>query len=74
MTPPFTPYISPVTYEAAGDATHRLARRELELLHQEADRAFVRGTLKAGELVVGEGLQRLVPGLDVRLATTDGRS
>ncbi|ANM31074.1 hypothetical protein ABI59_18080 [Acidobacteria bacterium Mor1] len=48
-------------------ATHQLARRELVLLHQEQDRVYVRGTLETGDLVVGEGLQRLAPGLPVRV-------
>jgi len=61
------------TREATGDGTHRLARRELEVLHQQGDRAFVRGTLSAGELVVVEGLHRLAPGLEVRLAREEPR-
>ena len=43
-----------------------LERRELELLHQEADRVFVRGTLGDNERVVVGGLHRLVPGQRVR--------
>jgi RND family efflux transporter MFP subunit len=41
-------------------------RRELQLLHVDSDRAFVRGTLDDGERVVATGLQRLVPGQRVR--------
>ena len=52
-----------------GSETHRLRRRELEVLHQEVDRVFVRGTLSDGELVVSEGLHRLVPDQRVRSAT-----
>ncbi len=52
-----------------GSETHRLRRRELEVVHQEVDRVFVRGTLSAGELVVSEGLHRLVPNQRVRSAT-----
>ena len=58
--------------ELPGAATHRLRRRELEIIHQEADRVFVRGTLADGELIVTEGMQRLVPDQLVRLATGDG--
>jgi len=49
-------------------ATHRLARRELEVLHETGESAYVRGTLADGEKVVVAGLHRLVPGLAVRLA------
>ena len=52
-------------------ATHTLARRELEVLHTDGNRVYVRGTLQDGEQVVSEGLQRLVPGQRVRLAASD---
>lgn len=59
----------PAGPEGAGpDATHRLVRRELELLHEESERVYVRGTLRDGELVVSRGLHRLAPGLPVRVA------
>ncbi len=48
-------------------STHILKRRELELLHVDGDSVFVRGTLGSGELVVTEGLQRLVPNQRVAL-------
>lgn len=51
-----------------GSETHRLRRRELEVIHKEVDRVFVRGTLSDGELVVSEGLHRLVPDQLVRSA------
>ena len=37
-------------------------------MHAESERVFVKGTLAAGDTVVVEGLQRLVPGQRVRLA------
>ncbi|WP_108812107.1 efflux RND transporter periplasmic adaptor subunit [Sphingorhabdus sp. Alg231-15] len=46
----------------------RLERRQLQIIHQETDRVFVRGTLKAGDRVVTGGLQRLSPGQVVELA------
>ena len=54
-----------------GSATHKLRRRELEIVHQEADRVFARGTLSDGEMVVVEGLHRLVPDQLVRIAADD---
>ncbi|MEM8962689.1 MAG: efflux RND transporter periplasmic adaptor subunit [Acidobacteriota bacterium] len=44
-----------------------LERRELEVLHEEADRVFARGTLEDGERFVRGGLHRLVPGQRVRV-------
>lgn len=38
----------------------------VEILHQESDRVLVRGTLQAGDLIVGNGVHRLVPGQQVR--------
>ena len=46
-----------------------LERRPVELLHIETDRAFVRGTLEDGDVVVASGLHRLVPGQLVRKRT-----
>lgn len=43
-------------------ADSTLERRIVEVLHAEADRAFVRGTLSDGDRVVRTGVQRLVPG------------
>ena len=60
--------------EAVGLATHRLGRRELEVIHLAGDAVYVRGTLQGGEQVVIEGLQRLVPEQLVRIATDDAFS
>jgi len=45
-----------------------LARQELQVLHMESDRVFVRGTLRDGDRVVTDGIHRLVPGQLVRLS------
>ncbi len=42
-------------------------RRTVQLLHTEADRAFVRGTLEDGEAFIVEGTHRLAPGQRVRI-------
>lgn len=52
---------------AEGDGGHLVARREVEVLHQTADRAFVRGGLAADALVVTAGVHKLAPGMAVRL-------
>jgi len=44
----------------------RVARQEVEILHTEGERALVRGTLQAGDRVIREGVQRIVPGQWVR--------
>ena len=54
-------------------SAHILKRRELELLHVDGDSVFVRGTLTSGELVVTEGLQRLVPNQRVALGEESDR-
>lgn len=45
---------------------HVLRRREVEVLHAEDDRVFLRGPVASDELVVIAGRQRLVPGIRVR--------
>lgn len=64
--------------EAHGEQ-HVLERRTVEVLHSEADRAFVRGALQQGDLLVSDGLHRVVGGQTVlvegksRLARADRR-
>ncbi len=61
------------------EGTHRVVRRTVEVLHEESDRVFVKGTLRDGDRVVIDGTQRIVPGMIVRLgaprtaANGDGR-
>ncbi len=43
-----------------------IERRDVRVLHFEGDRAFVRGALSDGEIVVATGVSRLVPGQPVR--------
>ena len=48
---------------------YRIAPRPVEIVHSEGDRSFVRGPVSAGEQVVIDGLQRLVPGMRVEPRT-----
>jgi len=50
---------------------YEVTRREVEVLHQEENRVFVRGTLSEDERVVVEGAHRLTPGLTVRIEEGD---
>jgi len=50
-------------------ATHKVEPRPVEIIYQGTDQAFVRGTLADGDAVIRAGLQRVVPGQFVRLAT-----
>ena len=43
-----------------------LEQRTVEVLHQESDRVLVRGTLQPGDIIVANGVHRLVPGQFVR--------
>ncbi len=57
------------TYVAASGPNGLTAeRRQVEVIHTEADRAFVRGTLFDGDRVVASGAHRIVPGVRVRAA------
>ncbi len=48
-----------------GDGSHTLQTRTLEILHVDDQRAFVRGTLSKGELLVADGTHRIVAGQNV---------
>jgi hypothetical protein len=50
----------------AGGAALRLLQTQVELLHVEADRAYVRGALHENQRFVARGLQRVAPGMAVR--------
>jgi RND family efflux transporter MFP subunit len=53
--------------ESAGEATHVIEARTVEVLHEREDQVYVRGAIDAGERVVVEGLHRVVPGQTVRV-------
>ncbi|MFK7885518.1 MAG: efflux RND transporter periplasmic adaptor subunit [Gammaproteobacteria bacterium] len=65
----WTVYIAVPAEKRVVGATHRVEPRPVEIIYQETDRAFVRGTLGDGDKVIRAGLQRIVPGQFVRLAT-----
>ncbi|NEQ47321.1 MAG: efflux RND transporter periplasmic adaptor subunit [Leptolyngbya sp. SIOISBB] len=44
------------------DSGYAVQPQAVEILHQESDRALVRGTLQAGDRIVANGVHRLVPG------------
>lgn len=48
-----------------------LERRPVEVLHQETDRAFVRGALGPADRIVADGLHRLTPGQEVVISSVD---
>ena len=49
-------------------ANHRVQRRSVDVVHQDADRVYVRGALNPHDRIVSTGLQRIVPGQWVRAA------
>ena len=53
-----------------GGATHKLKRRDLEIISMEQDRVFVSGHFQPGDQVVTDGIHRVVPDQRVRLADT----
>ncbi|MEM7663676.1 MAG: efflux RND transporter periplasmic adaptor subunit [Pseudomonadota bacterium] len=58
-------------YAVEADGSGYVVRpRLVEIVHSDADRAFVRGTLEDGERFVSDGLRRLVPGQPVRTSST----
>ncbi len=63
--------LRPATPDAApgvdAAAVYRVERALVEVLHPEADRVFVRGTLPADALILADGPHRVVPGQRVRV-------
>jgi len=59
------------------DGGHFARKRPVEIVHTEADRAYVRGAVSEGDRIIIEGIQRLTTGMPVmpvaaELATTGG--
>ncbi len=54
--------------DVEGGGLSRVARRDVEVLHTETERVFVRGTLRDGERLVTAGVHRLVPGQRVEVS------
>ena len=48
--------------EPEGDG-FRVAVRPVEIVHTDGDQSFARGPVRAGERIIVDGLQRLVPGM-----------
>jgi len=53
--------------DAPEEGTHLVVREAVEVLHMEAGRAFVRGTITRDTRIVADGVHRVVAGQPVRL-------
>jgi len=65
-------YVAAPLQAPAHNGTHRIERRQLEVLNNESDRAFVIGTLRSGERVIADGLHRIVTNMHVALEDEQG--
>lgn len=61
----------PAARAESGAARWTLDRIQVEVMHQSGDGVYVRGGLSDGQLVINTGLQRLVPGQEVRVTRLD---
>lgn len=66
----WTVYVAAPETNSSLGATHQVTPRPVDIIHQDGDRALVRGPLEDGEQVIVSGLQRIVPGQFVRIDTT----
>lgn len=67
----WTCYVLGQRITESGQTAFNLEPRELEVLHTEGDRVFVRGTLQNSDRVIVNGTHRLVPGLLVQPELTN---
>lgn len=56
-----------VVTESEDAENYRVKQNSVEIIHQQGDRALVRGTLKSGDKIVANGTHRLVPGQRVEV-------
>ncbi|MDN3653229.1 efflux RND transporter periplasmic adaptor subunit [Thalassotalea ponticola] len=59
------------TLEKHKDALFKVHQHSVEVIHSEADRAFVKAQLPDDQLLVAAGLHRIVPGQLVRINRSD---
>lgn len=52
-------------------AALQVERRDVELLHSEIDRVFVRGVIQSGDRIVARGVHKLAPGQRVTIADNE---
>ena len=52
--------------------TRRAQKSVVEIVHSEGDRAYVRGAIRNGDLVIIDGLQRITPGQAVTPVEVEG--
>ena len=64
--------VEPLEVETGPERALQVRRKDVEVIHTDTDRVFVRGTLEHGDLVVTSGVHRLVPGQQVRLLPEAG--
>ncbi len=57
--------------QPSGNGLQRIEQRDVIVVYSDDERAFVRGALADSETIVAAGLQRLVPGQQVRLQQTE---
>jgi RND family efflux transporter MFP subunit len=50
-----------IAIPSEGTQHHQLERREVEVIHMASDLVFVQGAIRDGQIVVTDGIQRLVP-------------
>lgn len=56
----------------ADDGVYRVAFENVQVLYSDARRAFVTGTIRDGDLIIDEGVARVVPGARVTRARPEG--
>ena len=66
--------VEKIDYVPANGATHIIEARSVEVLHKDDARVFVRGALTPGDYFVTEGMQRIVPNQEVRVADALARN
>jgi RND family efflux transporter MFP subunit len=66
--------MDPLPATQAGKSLYVLKSRDVRVLWADQEKAFINGALATGEWVVAGGLQRLVPGQQVRRSATADRA
>lgn len=55
--------------EVGETENYQVQQQTVEIIHHQGDRVLVRGTLQSGDLIIANGIHRLVPGQKVKVAS-----
>ena len=61
------PVVEPYAISMPGATRGKISKQSVEIIYQQESQAYVRGTLRDGQLLVTDGTHRVVPGQSIEV-------